>query len=249
MTDPGPYKRHNFIQTLAFALAPGLFMLIAPYWLSALNGLGSTAVSSAYYLVEVVLLLAIIGFAAKRENASVIRVIGYNKRVSALAFLVLAAIGAGYAIYMRDYFTIPALNGFSMSVMNNMKDWPSIFRRLPDHNGVFENAGNAGVALSMIVGMLSVGAASAMQTLYFRGFLLSRIDHWGIAAPVVITLLFVIFHMGSPWFWPQFLLLTAIWAFIAYFTKNVWIVLVSHVAMNTYSYLLALGAMALGAEQ
>lgn len=242
------FKRHSLPVTLVFTFAPAIFMLLTPYGSALLDPLGKTAVLSSYFLIEAVLLLAIIGFVARKESSTIGTVIGYNRPVPWPVFLILAAAGAGYAIYMRDYLSLPALREFSMSLMQAAPGWPSsIFGRLPQHDAFFDGLGAIGTASALIVGMISVAAASAMQTVYFRGFLLSRLDHWGIAAPIVITLLFVMFHLGSPWFWPQFLLFTAVWAFIAYFTKNVWIVVISHVAMNTYSYVLALGAMAAGA--
>lgn len=229
-------------------MAPALFMLVSPYWLTVFNSFGSGIVLSAYFLTEAILLAAILVFVAKREGRPLKAVIGYNQPVAPWIFVLLAGFGAAYAIYMRDYLQIPALQAFSMSLMQNLQGWPSIFGRLPPHNQFFEGMGAVGSPLALIWSAITVGAASMMQTLYFRGFLLSRLDHLGLAAPVFITLVFVVFHLGSPYFWPQFLLLTGVWAFIAYFTKNVWIVLVSHVIMNTYNQVLALGALALGAD-
>jgi len=242
------YERHSLKTTLLFVFAPALFMLVSPYWLAALNPLGSTIVSSAYFLTEAVLLFAIIAFAARRESRKFITVVGYNRPLPILLFLALAAIGAAYAIYMRDFFSFPPLRAFSMSVMQSMQGWPSIFSRLPQHNAFFEGLGSAGRPIAITIGAISVGIASAMQTIYFRGFLLSRIDHWGILAPIAIWLLFVIFHLGSPWMWGQFLLLTAVWSFLAYFTKNVWAMVVAHVIMNTYTAIIALGSMAVGSQ-
>jgi hypothetical protein len=41
------------------------------------------------------------------------------------------------------------------------------------------------------------------EELYFRGFLLPRIDRYGIWAPVLNTFLFSIYHVWTPWRWPQ----------------------------------------------
>lgn len=246
-TTRATFTRHGPGATLIYAFAPALFMLVAPYWLAALNPFGATIVSSVYFLTEALLLFGIIIFVARRESVSVLSVIGYNQPLPILLFLALAAVGAGYAIFMRDVFSFPPLQAFSMSVMQSMQGWPSMFSRLPQHNAFFEGLGAAGRPAAIIIGAVSVGLASAMQTIYFRGFLLSRIDQWGLLAPIAIWILFVMFHLGSPWMWGQFLLLTAAWPFIAYFTKNVWAMVVAHVIMNTYGAFLAIGAMVLGA--
>jgi len=237
------FARHSIGVTLVYVFAPALFMLVTPYWLSALNPLGATIVSSAYFLTEAALLFGVIVFVARRESGTILSVIGYNRPLPILLFLILVAVGAAYAIYMRDFFSFPPLRAFSMSVMQSMQGWPSLFSRLPQHNAFFEGLGSAGRPVAIIIGAVSVGLASAMQTIYFRGFLLSRVDHWGILAPVAIWILFVVFHLGSPWMWGQFLLLTALWPFVAYFTKNVWAMVGAHVIMNTYGAFIAIGTM------
>ena len=46
--------------------------------------------------------------------------------------------------------------------------------------------------------LLSGFVAPVVEELYFRGFLLPRMEHWGWAAPVVNTLLFAVYHFYFP---------------------------------------------------
>jgi membrane protease YdiL (CAAX protease family) len=46
--------------------------------------------------------------------------------------------------------------------------------------------------------LLSGFVAPVVEELYFRGFLLPRMEHWGWAAPVVNSLLFAIYHFYFP---------------------------------------------------
>lgn len=243
---PRELPAHSTIATVVFALVPGFVMLLVPYGLSVLDPLGRTTVLSAYYLVEVILLLTIMGWVARREGISLRRLIGYTRPLAPAAFVVLAMIGALWAIGVRDFLQVDAFRAWAMTVQGIMPaGWPSIYARLPATDTLFEG-GTAVTALALVVGTVSVTLASIMQSLYFRGFLLSRIDHLGWTAPALITVLFVVFHMGSPPFWHLFLLLTLPWAFIAYGTKNVWVVVVSHAVMNSYSGIFALFAQAVG---
>jgi membrane protease YdiL (CAAX protease family) len=46
--------------------------------------------------------------------------------------------------------------------------------------------------------LLSGFVAPIVEELYFRGFLLPRMEHWGWAAPVVNSLLFAVYHFYFP---------------------------------------------------
>ena len=238
--------QNTMVKTLGLVFLPALIMLVSPYLLTHMADAGRTLVLSSYYLVEVIVLAGIMMWVVKKERSSFKNIIGYTKRVSFWVFIGFAAFGAAYAIYMRDFLPLPGLRSVSFDIMSKMQGWPSIYAMLPAHDGVFEDAGKGLGIAGLLISTLAVSLASMMQTLYFRGFLLSRLERFGWLAPVIITFLFVVFHLGSPWFWPQFLLLTLSWAFIAYFTKNVWIIVVSHVAMNSYSGLFLIVSVLLG---
>jgi hypothetical protein len=46
--------------------------------------------------------------------------------------------------------------------------------------------------------LLSGFVAPVVEELYFRGFLLPRMEHWGWAAPVVNSFLFAVYHFYFP---------------------------------------------------
>jgi hypothetical protein len=53
------------------------------------------------------------------------------------------------------------------------------------------------IALGLAV-LLSGLVAPIVEEMYFRGFLLPRMDHWGPAAPVINSLLFAVYHFYFP---------------------------------------------------
>jgi membrane protease YdiL (CAAX protease family) len=72
----------------------------------------------------------------------------------------------------------------------------------------------------------------AVEELYFRGYLLSRINRFGIAAPVIGTVLFAVYH-----FWSPSLILTRIIAvlplsYLVWKKKNVYIGIIAHCLLN-----------------
>jgi membrane protease YdiL (CAAX protease family) len=61
------------------------------------------------------------------------------------------------------------------------------------------NSSPAQRSIALGVGVVLSGfVAPVVEELYFRGFLLPRMEHWGWAAPVVNSLLFAIYHFYFP---------------------------------------------------
>lgn len=237
-----PHSRSVWM-TVLLALAPGLVMLVVPYAVASFNSFGRTIVLSSYYVSETILLFGIMYLCAKRGGISLKAIIGYNAPLKPAVFLLVAAAGAIWAIGVRDYLRMDWIMAWAGAVQAVVPEgWPSIFAQLPGHDALFDEGGLPQV-VGLIIATSAVVLASLAQTLYFRGFLLSGIDRIGLLAPALITLLFVVFHMGSPPFWHVFLMLTLPWAFIAYGTKNVWVVAVSHMVMNGYHGIFALAGL------
>jgi membrane protease YdiL (CAAX protease family) len=70
------------------------------------------------------------------------------------------------------------------------------------------------------------------EELYFRGYLLPRIDRYGIWAPVLNTFLFSIYHMWTPWRWPQIAVGFLPLAFAAWRTRSIYVSMTAHVIIN-----------------
>jgi membrane protease YdiL (CAAX protease family) len=52
---------------------------------------------------------------------------------------------------------------------------------------------------TLVLAVLSSGfVAPVVEEMYFRGFLLPRMEHWGWAAPIVNALLFAVYHFYFP---------------------------------------------------
>lgn len=74
-----------------------------------------------------------------------------------------------------------------------------------------------------------------VEELYFRGFLLPRMERLGKLAPVVNTVLFSLYHFFTPW--ENITRILAILPFVSvvYYKKNIRIGMVVHLSLNTFS--------------
>ncbi|MEO1243427.1 MAG: CPBP family intramembrane glutamic endopeptidase [Pseudomonadota bacterium] len=229
--------QYGALALIFFTLAPAVLVLLAKGAAAqGLSQVGGIAATSAYLFAEVAILAGFMAMIAKRDQAGAwINAVGYQRRQSLIAFLIVLAVATAYAIYFRDIFRWPALNAFSQQVREAVAFWPPEFlQRPPRAFPLDESAGSATLIASYSLLILAFGGASAFQTLYFRGVILPRMDRLGWLAPFANTALFVVYHLSSPWFWPQFFIFTLMWGVLAFATRSVWAVMLSHVIFNTY---------------
>ena len=89
------------------------------------------------------------------------------------------------------------------------------------------------VTLGLAV-ILSGFVAPVVEELYFRGFLLPRMEHWGWMAPVVNSLLFAIYHFYFPGNVPGIFVAFLPISYVAMLKKNWRIGAVVHSLINLW---------------
>ncbi len=82
--------------------------------------------------------------------------------------------------------------------------------------------------------LLSGFVAPIVEELYFRGFLLPRMEHWGWAAPVVNSLLFALYHFYFPGNVPGIFVVFTPIAYVVMLKKNWRIGLIVHSLINLW---------------
>lgn len=89
------------------------------------------------------------------------------------------------------------------------------------------------IALTCVVNLIFNGLIAPMvEELYFRGYLMSRMERFGNAAPFIVAVLFSVYHLFTPWE-----NITRIIAFIplhyvVWKEKNLYIGMLAHCACN-----------------
>lgn len=222
---------------LAVTLIPGALMVLIGVLLPIVGGLHEANLLGVYYFSEAAILAALMYWFTGREKSRAINdVLPYQKPTAWPIFIAALVAVTVYAIFFRDFFTWPSLNSMAMNLMEAMPWWPPSSGLYPGRVGQYAAEGAAGIIAHSLFILIAVGSASAMQTIYFRGFLLPRMDRFGLMAVVYNSLLFVVFHLASPYFWAHFLIFTVMWGVVTYYTRNMWIAVLSHVIFNSYTY-------------
>lgn len=97
----------------------------------------------------------------------------------------------------------------------------------------FGNVSKGMVWLMLILGFLLNGVFGPyVEELYFRGFLLSRMNRLGKAAPLVNVVLFSIYHFFTPWQNITRIVALTPMVYSVWYNKNIRIGIIVHMALN-----------------
>jgi uncharacterized protein len=225
-------RTHGTGWTLAMHLVPGVLFLGAfiPLALS-MAALGLHPSLGAFAADVVVLVPVLVGVMwwAGRHAGGWRSVIGYRESLPPRRFLALGAAALAWAIVV---FTVvdPLLAGpLREGVFGWVPDWFDLGRGA-ESAGQTDRAQLVGTWLAgLIVGSLLVPVT---EELYFRGFLLPRLESLGWLAPVVSTVLFAVYHFAQPWLIPTRILATFPLFWMVWRTRSVYLGIAVHVALN-----------------
>ena len=82
---------------------------------------------------------------------------------------------------------------------------------------------------------LSITLGGLVEELYFRGYLLPRMEALGGWAPFLIVLLFSLYHFWSPWENAVRLLALTPWVYATWRARNLYLALLIHGVINAFS--------------
>jgi membrane protease YdiL (CAAX protease family) len=136
-----------------------------------------------------------------------------------LLFMALAWITSPLTSLLKTHLAswVPAHAG-NESLLEGMRSCPLYMRRIAIWMGI----------------LFSGIAAPVVEEIYFRGFLLPRMDYLGIKAPLINALLFAIYHFFAPWNVPVIFLGFIPIAYTVWVRKNVRIGIIAHVLINLW---------------
>jgi membrane protease YdiL (CAAX protease family) len=183
-------------------------------------------------LVIVPLELGFLALVARRTTGSwsPLAVTDYRSKLPPRRLLPMAF---GLAIWF--IFTLIAwkslLEGW---VIDWLPSWvPDSIRQFAQTNAEGDLPSAGIVAGLLVIAFVFNGLVGPMiEELYFRGFLLPRIDRYGVWAPILNTLLFSLYRMWTPWRWTQIAIGFLPLALAAWRTRSLYVSMTAHVTVN-----------------
>lgn len=216
---------------VALFLVPGAVIATAYYLLiTPIVNLGypnMIALVIVCLVVLIPLLLGILYFYSKREHGvfSPDKIIAYKNPIAIKHYLWLVPL---LLVWAAGIFTF--LKPFDEFIKTNLFGWiPEKFILAGD----FTVLAKPQLLISFLLVFLVVGIfAPIVEEIYFRGFLLPRMEWMGRAAPIVNALLFSLYHFWSPWQMITRFIAIVPFCYVAYKTKNIKIAIIVHCLLN-----------------
>jgi len=238
--------QHSLLHSIILHLAPGLvftlFVVIAGTIANARDIDPVFILFGGIGLVLVPLELGYLAVQARRTKGtwSPLAVVEYRERIPT-GRLVLLTAGLVVWFLITLIISIAVLDKW---LAENLFAWmPDVllgFALIEEAEG---SATGAQVILFLLIALAFNGVAGPVtEELYFRGYLLPRLDRYGRRAPLINTFLFAIYHFFSPWRYPAILIgfLPIAWA--TWRKRSIYISIAAHVTINLVTVLLILAA-------
>ena len=133
-------------------------------------------------------------------------------------------------------------------VIDRLPSWvPESIRQFAQTSAEGDLPSAGVVAALLVIAFVFNGLLGPMtEELYFRGYLLPRIDRYGVWAPVLNTFLFSIYHVWTPWRWPQILVGFLPLALAAWRTRSIYVSMTAHVTINIVFLVMLTASFAAG---
>lgn len=220
------------LEIILYHLLPGIPILIftllfaAPYFGMGLSIFSSLMLAILFGLIPVQ--LGILFFLSKKEGKKIKEFIQYTHHMSVIQAILFAL--PCIIIALVIFGVVAPIEHPLWQLFNWVPKW----FRLDQFK--IDELSRAEAIPFLIVGILLNGLLGPfVEEVYFRGFLLPRMQKLGNLAPVVNTLLFSLYHFFTPW--ENITRILAIFPFVGvvYYKKNIRIGMVVHLSLNTLS--------------
>jgi membrane protease YdiL (CAAX protease family) len=243
MSDAGPEPRDDlpFPQLVILHLLPGAvqmgaFAILAPPLIGA--GVPRTlAYLAAALLAGLPCMLAVLLRARDRRKAggpTALPVIRYRQPLPVWQYVALYV--PLLALAFGLLFATAPLNRFlAETVFSGLPDYLQ-----PDWQPPVPPA-RALILVGLVLQVVIDGVvAPVTEEIYFRGYLLPRMQYLGGLAPAINALLFAVQHFWQPYNWVLIFLLSLPLAYVVWWKRNIYISMLLHGSANTIGATLAL---------
>lgn len=229
---PAPVpQQHTFLESILYHLLPGVAVLLCMLLLAALLPdwpLELVLYASACIGV-VPVQLGILYYHGYRRNGrlSLDGIVLYRERIGVWK-VVLWALGTFLWAGLAFTFAKPHLNAWLLPAFQWL---PPLFQPLKGDLTGFSYGIRLTTALLGLIGTCWV--APAVEELYFRGFLLPRMERMKGWAPAANAVLFSLYHLFTPW--ENLTRIVAILPMLYAVQRNrsIWISMLAHTLLNT----------------
>jgi len=165
-----------------------------------------------------------------------------NSKIELGRFSIKEAVLYKQPLKIKHYFWIvPALIVWAGGIFTLLKEFDdlirvSLFSWFPERlmfSANYSSYDKPQLLLIFIVIVLVIGIIGPIiEEIYFRGFLLPRMEWLGWGAPILNAFLFSLYHFWSPWQMVTRFIAIIPLCIVSYKTKNIKVVIIAHCLLN-----------------
>ena len=232
-------ERHSIVKTTILSLAPGLliliFFVVAAPMATRLGFPSGIAIFVAIPLVLVPSELGYLFVQGKKLNGrySLKGVVSFRDKIPLRQYFVLVP-----ALLIWCLFCF----GFLSSKLDPVL-LDSCFRWLPGWflMGNLSQYSRLALLVSVALGFVFNGLIGPIvEEMYFRGYLLPRLAHFGGWGPLLNVVLFSLYHFFSPWQNITRIIALLPYVYAVWWKRNIYIGIITHCALNTIGMIMLL---------
>lgn len=233
-------KQHSTSKSIFYHLYPGIlitlfFTLITPFMVK--NGLPPQfSMMMAIIFIVIPVFLVHLQAAKKQEGvARIIDLVTYNEKLPKRK-LILYTTGLIVFAFLIYGLTQPINAVITEKLLFWLPDWYKV--------SDFEGYSRSIILLTLVLNLILNGLiAPFLEELYFRGYLLPRMEVWGKYAPVVSTVLFSIYHFWQPQIYLTLILALLPMVYLVWKTRSIQLAIYTHCGLNIIGALLSFGVL------
>lgn len=231
-------KKHSTLQTILFHLIPGLFNLLAIILLTPFTTRLGFAENGRLLAGELMIIVSIvpiqIGFlllVAKKttKTCNILKLMPFQEKSKLFEYILFVVIMIVWALSISAILT---------PIEHELRD--SLFAFVPDElamrNMDFSSTPKDLLIFVACFAILTNGIiAPVTEELYFRGYLLPRINLSPIMAVITNAVLFSLYHFFSPWYFLSRVLMMIPLYYWVMKRKNMRFSIIAHVIANVFT--------------
>jgi len=240
MPESPSVKPHTPLQSILLHLVPGAlitvvyFALLGPVARAGYPSMMALILPVVFVLIPVQLGYLLVQGKRLNERLSLKDVISYRQPIPTWQYFVWVPV-----LFVAAGLIFTVAKPLDSFLYNNVfSAWPSLQTGL---EGGYEKEVLVRTYILFAVFVTVLGPT--VEELYFRGYLLPRMDYAGKWAPLLHSFLFALYHLFTPWFFitRTLAMLPLIYAVRR---KNITLSIITHVLLNSIDVIVAVGFIA-----
>ena len=223
-------EQHSLVKSVVLHLFPGAVIAAAVWLVSRFLLPPELPKAMGFYIVAIILMPVIFILVIKIDsgNRKIFDSIEYREKIPVVKIIIFSAVSLVFAVavFMLTKPIAAVLQAWAFSITGDTFDIAGYLVN-PDRYS------KRVLVITWVLGLIGTSTTLPfLEEVYFRGYLLPRIERLGLLAPVLGAVLFSVYHFFSFWLIPIRVIATFPMIFFVWKYRNIKIGIIAHIILN-----------------